>query len=152
MMSMKCPDLQLEVHNGNGASVEVPVLGQRATRQRKLIFDILQSSDEHLDVETLYRKARDLDSRVSLSTVYRTISLLKESDLVDELLFEDDRRCYEFKKQAGHHHVRCMSCGSIVEFETGCAQRLAEAISNELGYAVEGIKIDVSGYCPNCKP
>ncbi|MGQ9808964.1 MAG: Fur family transcriptional regulator [Armatimonadota bacterium] len=147
---MDCPDIQLEIKTDRRDEA-VPVLGQRATRQRRLIYDILRSSDEHLDVETLYRKARDIDSRVSLSTVYRTIALLKESHLVDELIFEDDRRCYEFKKTGGHHHVRCQSCGQIVEFETSCENRLRDKLEAQLGFDVESVRIDVSGFCSNCR-
>lgn len=152
---MDCPDLRVSVKSDNGkqssATVAAPALGQRATRQRKLIFDILRSTEDHLDVESLYRKARDIDSRVSLSTVYRTISLLKESELVDELVFEDDRRCYEFRKNLGHHHLRCLSCGEIVEFESTCAKRLQERLAEQMGFQVESLKIDVSGYCQRCQ-
>ncbi|MCC6485744.1 MAG: transcriptional repressor [Armatimonadetes bacterium] len=129
-----------------------PVLGQRSTRQRKLIYDILKSSNDHLSVEDLYRRARDIDSRVSLSTVYRTISLLKEASLVDELIFEDDRRCYEFKRGNGyqHHHIRCLSCGNIIEFQTDYARRLRDKVAEEMGFSVESLKIDVAGYCEAC--
>ena len=132
--------------------ISAPVLGQRSTRQRKLICDILAASTEHLDVETLYRHACDIDSRVSLSTVYRTISLLKEANMVDELVFEDDRRCYEFKHTNGlqHHHVRCLSCGDVFEFETDYADRLKDNIMQSTGFQVESLKIDVSGYCRTC--
>ncbi len=152
---MECPRIRLTLKSDNGrksaAHATAPALGQRATRQRKLIFDILSSTEEHLDVESLYRKARDLDSRVSLSTVYRTISLLKESDLVDELVFDDDRRCYEIRKDLGHHHIRCLSCGEIVEFESECARRMAEKLQNELGCEVQSLKIEASGYCRQCR-
>jgi len=148
---MNCPDVQLQIEANGGHADVIPVLGQRATRQRKLIYDILRTSDDHLDVETLYRKARDIDSRVSLSTVYRTISLLKESNLVDELIFDEDRRCYEFKKTAGHHHIRCMSCGEIIEFESTCVNKIKDKLAETVGYQVDGVRITVTGYCPNCK-
>lgn len=149
---MHCPDLKIAPRNGSGAPEAAPVLGQRVTRQRRLIFEILRSSDDHLDVETLYQKARELDSRVSLSTVYRTISLLKESDLVDELVFDDDRRCYEYRKTSQHHHIRCMSCGEIVEFESACAQKMQNFLAELLEYQVESLRMDVSGYCKSCRP
>lgn len=151
---MECPKIRLTLKSDNGkksaAHVTAPALGQRATRQRKLIFDILRSTEDHLDAESLYRKARDIDSRVSLSTVYRTIALLKESDLVDELVFEDDRRCYEFRKEVGHHHIRCLSCGEIIEFECDCLEKMRARLKQELGFEVEALKIDISGYCRKC--
>lgn len=149
--TMSCPEIHVAQKNGKAAHEAPPVLGQRATRQRRLIYDILRQSNEHMDVETLYRKARNLDERVSLSTVYRTISLLKEADLVDELVFEDDRRCYEFKNCSDHHHVRCQSCGEIVEFSSPCTEHIKQAIANHLGFQVDNLKIDVSGYCLKCK-
>ncbi len=148
---MSCPDIQLEFHPEDVAPDTAPVLGQRATRQRRLIYDILKACDDHVDVETLYRKARDIDARVSLSTVYRTISLLKESGLVDEFAFDDDRRCYEFKKQAGHHHIRCMSCGEIIEFESTCTSKLRQKIEDTLEYQVDTVRIDIAGYCEKCR-
>lgn len=149
---MNCPEIKVAERVYTNGSTPAPALGQRATRQRKLIFDILMASPEHLDVETLYHKARNIDSRVSLSTVYRTISLLKESDLVDELVFEDDRRFYEAKKSSRHHHVRCLSCSEIIEFESKCSERLREALQDQLGFQVESLKIDVAGYCSKCRP
>lgn len=151
MHVMITPDIHLHIEADEDFPDVVPVLGQRSTRQRKLIYDILRSSDEHLDVETLYRKARDIDSRVSLSTVYRTISLLKESDLVDELVFDDDRRCYEFKKSSSHHHIRCLSCGEIIEFDSSCVEKIKDKLEEVFGYQIESVRITVTGYCPNCK-
>lgn len=153
---MSSPEFHIAEKNAAAEHLEhdaaPPVLGQRSTRQRKLIYDILKATHEHLDVESLYRRARDIDSRVSLSTVYRTISLLKEAGMVDELIFEDDRRCYEFKNGNGyqHHHIRCLSCGDIVEFQTDYARQLRDKVANEMGFTVESLKIDVSGYCETC--
>ena len=148
---MDCPDFRIQTKADEVCSEAAPNLGQRATRQRRPIFDILRNSDEHLDVESLYRKARDIDSHVSLSTVYRTVSLLKDSELVDELIFDDDRRFYEFRTDAVHHHIRCMSCGEIVEFESNCPNRLRERLEKELGFQAETIRVDVSGYCSKCR-
>src|SRR3712207_9050490 len=71
--------------------------GHRMTQQRDVLLDVIEHAGEHLDADGLYRLARERDSRISLSTVYRTLSLLKRHDLVDELHLSEEHHHYEAK-------------------------------------------------------
>ncbi|MFQ6014007.1 MAG: Fur family transcriptional regulator [Anaerolineae bacterium] len=125
--------------------------GKRVTLQRMLLLKIIQESDGHLDADEIYRLAKKKDPRLSLSTVYRTLSLLKELDLVEELHLEEEHHHYEVVGSAEHHHLICMSCGSIIEFESPLTEQLKGEIAEENDFEISGIHIDLTGLCAQCR-
>ena len=98
----------------------------RATSQRALILEIIRRGKGHLDADEVYRRARDKQPRLSLSTVYRTLRMFKKLGLVEELHFDDAHHHYEAKPSAEHHHLVCRGCGKIVEFECPLSQKMKE--------------------------
>src|SRR5688500_14795024 len=112
------------------------VEGHRMTQQRDVLLDVIEHAGEHLDADGLYRLARERDNRISLSTVYRTLSLLKRHDLVDELHLSEEHHHYEAKSGAHHYHFVCASCGAVKEFSGGAADRLREELLREHGFRV----------------
>ena len=78
--------------------------GRWLTPQRRLIIEILDNTNDHLDAEEVFSRARQKDSRLNLATVYRTLGVLKEMDLVDQRYFARDHK-------REHYHFTCVSCG-----------------------------------------
>ena len=120
------------------------------TQQRDVLLDVIEHAGEHLDADGLYRLARERDSRISLSTVYRTLSLLKRHDLVDELHLSEEHHHYEAKTGDQHFHFLCTSCGTVKEFSGGAADRLREELLKEHGFHVGAMQLDITGICASC--
>jgi Fur family transcriptional regulator, ferric uptake regulator len=123
------------------------------TQQRDILLDVIEHAGEHLDADGLYRLARERDKRISLSTVYRTLSLLKRHDLVDELHLSEEHHHYEAKSgnmADQHYHFVCNSCGAVEEFAGGAVERLRDELQRERGFEVGAMQIDISGLCARC--
>jgi len=125
------------------------VTGLRATSQRALILEIIRRG--HLDADEIYRQARAKQPRLSLSTVYRTLQLFKKLGLVEELHFDETHHHYEVKPSSEHHHLACLSCGKIVEFEYPLSPKMKKDIAREKGFEVTGVEIRMTGYCSQCR-
>ncbi len=125
--------------------------GRRLTDQRRLLLELLQEHGGHLDAHELYRLAQERDPRLNLSTVYRTLSLLRDLGLVDEQHLGEDHHHYELKAPATHYHLVCRNCGSVVEFTSPLIEQLKEAVGRELGYTIADAQVDLVGTCANCR-
>ena len=123
--------------------------GLRATTQRALILEILRQG--HMDADEVYRQARKKRPRLSLSTVYRTLQKLKELDLIDELHFDENHHRYEVKQPAGHHHLVCLGCGKIVEFEFLLSAQMKKDVAREKDFEVTATEVHMTGYCAQCR-
>ena len=125
------------------------VTGLRATSQRALILEIIRRG--HLDADEIYRQARIKQPRLSLSTVYRTLQVLKKLGLVEELHFDETHHHYEMKPSTEHHHLVCLGCGKVVEFKCPLSPKMKKDIAREKGFEVTGVEIRMTGYCPKCR-
>jgi len=125
--------------------------GLRITNQRALILEIIRHGHRHLDADEVYRRARDKQPRLSLSTVYRTLQMFKKLGLVEELHYDDTHHHYEVKPSAEHHHLVCLSCGKIVEFECQATQEMRDNIGLQKGFEVTGVEVWMTGYCAKCR-
>jgi Fur family ferric uptake transcriptional regulator len=123
----------------------------RVTGQRRVLLEIIRSRGEHLDAEELHRLARKRYPRMSLSTVYRTLGLLRDLGLVDEVHLGEDHHHYEIKPGAAHHHLICLCCGQVQEFSSPLAERLTAAAAREHNFEVHSVEIDLIGLCARCR-
>lgn len=126
--------------------------GQRVTRQRRLLLDIIRGGGGHLDADEIYRRARDLDPRVSLSTVYRNLSLFSRLGLIEERHFDDAHHHYEVRTSSEHYHMRCLSCGKVIEFESNLTEHIKEDAARHSGFKVTGGEFHLVGFCQDCAP
>ncbi|MDY6918494.1 MAG: transcriptional repressor [Chloroflexota bacterium] len=124
---------------------------KRVTAQRRLLLDIIREAKEHLDADEIYRRARGRQPSLSLSTVYRNLRLFKEMGLVEEHQFEPGRHHYELKQSTCHHHLVCLGCGRVIEFECPSTEKLKAKIGKEMGFDVTDAEVRLGGYCPECK-
>jgi Fur family transcriptional regulator, ferric uptake regulator len=125
--------------------------GYRMTKQRDTLLDVVEHAEGHLDADGIYDLARRRDPRISLSTVYRTLNLLKRHDLVDELRLSEEHRHYEARTgRPEHYHLVCVDCGSVQEVPGAFLDRLREELRRERGFRVTGVQLDVQGHCGRC--
>jgi len=126
--------------------------GKRITAQRGLILDIVRESYGHLDAGEIYRRARDKDPRISLSTVYRNLNLLQELGVISELHLDEEHHHYELKEETEHHHLICSGCSRVIEFDSPLVDRLVEQVAREQGFHIDRVHIDLVGLCGECRP
>ena len=139
------------VELSRGTEQRLSAAGLRITRQRKLILHILERSGGHLDACQIHHRARDRESRLSLSTVYRTLAVLKESGLVRELHLDDEHHHYELDRQDEHSHLVCLSCGRVVEVESLPFAQAAQSVGQQHGFHVTNTHVELTGTCQRCR-
>jgi len=125
--------------------------GMRVTSQRALIMEIIRRGGGHLDADEIYRRARERVPRLSLSTVYRTLQMLKKLGLVEELHFDEEHHHYEVKPSAEHHHLVCLGCGRVIEFHYPLSRYLKRNVPEAKGFDIAATEVRMSGYCSKCR-
>lgn len=119
--------------------------GLRMTEQRRVIARILSQAEDHPDAEELHRRASDVDSRISLATVYRTVRLFEEAGIIERHDFRDGRSRYEEASDDHHDHLIDLKTGDVVEFMDEEIERLQEAIAKRLGYKLVDHRLELYG-------
>lgn len=125
--------------------------GRRLTSQRRLILDILKASDEHLDAESVHDQARRRSPGLSLATVYRTLTLLKDMGLVEEHRLGEGRGHYEAVQEGPHYHFTCRKCGKVIEFSAPLVAEIEQRLCEQEGVEVTRAHLHLTGYCSHCK-
>src|SRR5271168_1227294 len=128
--------------------------GIRLTRQRSVILQVMDSAEQHLDVDQILERAQKINPEVHLVTVYRTIDLLKRQGLIDELdllHLRGDRHYYESHGPRDHIHVACMKCGKVREFESELYEEIKRQISRDCGIEITVCRTEVGGVCDDCR-
>ncbi|RKX50806.1 MAG: transcriptional repressor [Thermotogae bacterium] len=126
---------------------------QRMTAQRELILKIfLDSEDEHMSAEEVYRKVLNRRLRISKATVYRTVDLLSDVGLLRRIVFRDGVIRYELvsKDEHHHHHIICTECGRVEEFPLDLLDDLEKLIEKSTGYKITDHQLKFYGLCSEC--
>jgi len=123
----------------------------KLTSQRKTILREAVAAEGHFSAEKLLEFSKKKDDTVSKATVYRTLSLLKESGILEEQDFGDGRKLYERGLGHRHHdHFICIRCGKILEFENDDIERLQDAQAKKMDFKVVYHSLKLFGFCKNC--
>ena len=117
--------------------------GMRMTEQRRTIARVLETSDDHPDVEELYRRAAALDPNISISTVYRTVKLFEDSGIIERHDFGEGRARYETLPEEHHDHLIDIRSGHVIEFRNEEIEAIQERIARELGYKLVGHRLEL---------
>ncbi len=125
--------------------------GMRVTNQRTLILEVIGQGQGHLDADEIYRRAREREPRLSLSTVYRTLQRLKKLGLVEEVHFDEKHHHYEVKSSAEHHHLVCLGCGEVIEFDHPLSHYIKRNVPQAKGFTIARTDLSMAGYCPKCQ-
>jgi len=123
------------------------------TIQREVILETLYNSDEHLTPEGLHHLIQDKqpDLKTGIATVYRTLALLEESNVVTSLSFGAQGKKYELGAKEHHDHLICTECGKITEFVDEEIERRQHAITDELGFKMSDHSMQIYGICSECQ-
>jgi Fur family transcriptional regulator, ferric uptake regulator len=120
--------------------------GMRMTEQRRVIASVIEAaSDEHPDVEELYRRSVAIDPRISISTVYRTVKLFEDAGMVERHDFRDGRSRYETVPDEHHDHLIDLRSGEVIEFRNEDIEALQEFIAKKLGYKLVDHRLELYG-------
>ena len=119
--------------------------GLRMTEQRRVVAQVLETSNDHPDVEELYFRASKLDPRISIATVYRAVKLFEESGILEKLEFGDGRARYEDADRDHHDHLIDMQTGQVIEFIDPDIEALQEKIAARLGYKLKDHRLELYG-------
>lgn len=125
--------------------------GLRFTREREAIVDDVMGRKGHFDPEELYLSLRGKDRRVSRASVYRTLPLMLEAGIVEQVERSDKQTRYERTIGVAHHdHMLCVSCGKVIEFYSEGIERLQDEICRVHGFAGVSHSLEITGYCRRC--
>ncbi len=117
--------------------------GMRMTEQRRVIARVLAQSDDHPDVEELYRRCVRVDDRISISTVYRTMRLFEDAGIIERHDFRDGRARYETSPDTHHDHLINLRTGEIIEFQSEEIERLQTEVARKLGYKLVDHRLEL---------
>ena len=119
--------------------------GMKMTEQRRVIAEVLSDSEDHPDVEKVYARSVEIDPRISIATVYRTVRLFEEAGLLDRLDFGDGRARYEQTSDDHHDHLIDVKSGEIIEFHDEEVESLQLQVARRLGYKLVGHRMELFG-------
>ncbi len=126
--------------------------GLRATPVRIAILQAILDHSGHFDVDELFLDLRRRNERISKASIYRTIPLLVEAGLINQIYFEDGRLHYEPVYGRDHHcHLRCSECRRVIEFKNEMMLDLEARLAEEHGFLIQGHQVEVYGLCPECR-
>lgn len=127
----------------------------RLTPQREAILRILLSGEiNHMTAEEIYTVTRDKNPEIGLATVYRTLDLFENLGIVSRLDFCEGGRKYELssdKERHYHHHLVCLSCGEIIEFNEDLLDDLEDRIASQSKFKITDHSLRFFGYCQGCR-
>ena len=117
--------------------------GMRMTEQRRTIARVLAQSDDHPDVEELYRRCSKVDERISMSTVYRTVRLFEDAGIIERHDFREGRSRYETSTEGHHDHLINLRTGEVIEFQSEEIERLQAEVARRLGYKLMDHRLEL---------
>lgn len=125
--------------------------GLKSTAQRDDIARVFFGLGQHISAEELFSHVKRVSPHVGYATIYRTLKLLKECELVYERHFDDGQARYESVGDKHHDHFICERCGKIIEFENNRIEHLQEIVARELGVLLTRHKMELYGLCHDCR-
>ena len=119
--------------------------GVRLTDQRKIIADVMSNSNDHPDVDELHKRVNEIDKKISIATVYRTVKLFEESGIVEKHDFKSGKARYEESPEEHHDHLIDINSGEIIEFVDKEIEILQNKVAKKLGYKLVDHKLELYG-------
>ena len=122
--------------------------GLKMTEQRRVISRVLSEAQDHPDVEEIYRRAAAIDPKISIATVYRTMRLYEDANIIERRDFGDGRARYEENRDDEdhhHHHLIDVNSGQVIEFQNDELEEMKRKIAASLGYDMIGDRLEIYG-------
>ena len=129
------------------ASIEKKCIikGVKLTDQRKIIAKIMSDTHDHLDVDELYKRVSEIDSKISIATVYRTVKLFEETGILAKHEFKGSKARYEELNESHHDHLIDIKSGEIIEFVDDEIEKLQKKVADKYGYELVDHKLELYG-------
>lgn len=119
--------------------------GMKMTGQRRVIAQVLSEAEDHPDVEEVFRRASQIDNKISIATVYRTVRLFEESGILERHDFGDGRARYERHPTQHHDHFIDMENDRVIEFQSPEIEALQREVAKRLGFKLTGHRLELYG-------
>ena len=119
--------------------------GIKLTHQRKVIAKVLSKSDDHPDANLVFKRSSKIDSNISMATVYRTMKLFEDTNIVVVRDFGDGRSRYEIYSNEHHDHLIDTDSGEVIEFVNDEIEELQHKVAKKLGYVLTGHRLELYG-------
>ena len=119
--------------------------GVKLTDQRKIIARVMSESDDHPDVDELYKRVSKIDSKISIATVYRTVKLFEEFEILTKHEFKGGKARYEELNESHHDHLIDVKTGEIIEFVDDEIEKLQQKVADKYGYELVDHKLELYG-------
>ncbi len=120
-------------------------MGVKLTEQRKIIAQVMSSSDDHPNVDELYSRVSNIDPKISIATVYRTVKLFEESGILTKHEFKGEKARYEELNEGHHDHLIDVKTGEIIEFVDEEIEKLQKKVAEKYGYELVDHKLELYG-------
>ncbi len=126
--------------------------GLKATKHRTEIMDVLEKSDKPLSADQVFFELKEREIRVNFSTVYRVLEALTDKNLVVKLNIPGEQRTlYVFKRIGDKHYLICLGCNKMLAISRCPLENYEESLAKETKFTILGHKLDIYGYCPECR-
>ena len=119
--------------------------GVKLTDQRKIIAKIMSQSNDHPDVDELYKRVSTVDAKISIATVYRTVKLFEEAGIITKHEFKGGKARYEELNESHHDHLIDIKSGEIIEFVDEEIEKLQKKVADKYGYDLVDHKLELYG-------
>ncbi len=146
------PRAEAEADPWAGVASRLRATGLRWTPQRRTLIEVLRTHEGHVTATELIARCRAIDPTTAPSTVYRTLDLLEEMDLVRHGHTPDGREDYHVLPDQEHGHLHCAGCGHTWEIDAETGAIVGQALEAQLGFAVDLSHVTISGWCAGCRP
>lgn len=128
--------------------------GYKITPQREIVISILLDHDEeHLSAEEVFLLAKEYNSGIGIATVYRTLEVLSDMEIIDKIIFKDGLARYDLQKislKHSHHHLVCQKCNNIKEIDDDLLIDIYPILAQKYGFKLSDHQLTFYGICQNC--
>ena len=139
------------MHEKAGITGKLSARGYRMTPQRMMILSAMESSRDHISAEDIYAQVVAKYPHVNISTVYRTLELLKKLGMVYEINLGEGRIRYHTEGSGHHHHLVCQGCGKVIDIEEATLSSLKDILLRQYGFSADLRHVGIFGLCDSCR-
>jgi Fur family ferric uptake transcriptional regulator len=139
------------MHDTTGITERLREKGYRLTPQRLMILSAIESSRDHISAEEIYAQVAAKYPHVNISTVYRTLELLKKLGMVYEINLGEGRIRYHAEESGHHHHLVCQDCGVVIDIDESTLSSLRDILFRDYNFRAELRHVAIFGLCEKCR-
>lgn len=119
------------------------------TKQRKVVLQVINDANDHLNANEVFANARDLLPGISFATVYNSLRYLKAEGHITEISFGKGAGRFD-RMTVRHDHALCTQCGKLIDMELNLPKELVDMAANYSKFKLESIELILRGLCPEC--